>query len=309
MVKKVVFFWNKTKEKDLQKFLDFLLKYRKPYLDAISKIADLCLVIGEENYLGGRRFGNHFLYRSGEFLSKNNRIGADVIFDRTMGFGFPEDNPDMDKIVINSAAFKDAVRDKYNFSKYFPEYSPTTFLCKDRDELAKNIDSFSGDGPLVIKPLTGRRGEGVRVGSKKELIVPEHHYPVILQEFVETMGQFMYPDRRHDIRLVILNGKIVHAFARFTNQDPYRANISQGGDYLELTYEEIPENLRQSAEKLATEIKDKYHNPFYSIDFGIAADKIYIFEMNNKIGFPESDKKNFTLFRDELIKTIEQKID
>jgi glutathione synthase/RimK-type ligase-like ATP-grasp enzyme len=161
---------------------------------------------------------------------------------------------------------------------------------------------------LVVKPRTGRRGEGVYFGTKDELLSMEHRYPVILQEFVETLGGFMYPDRRHDIRIVILNGKIAHAFARFTRDDTYRANISQGGDYLELPYKEIPLKLREIAEKIAKDIKSKYENPFYSIDFGIAKEGIYIFEMNNRIGFPEEGKKNFPLFLAEFTRLLREKL-
>lgn len=308
MAQKVVFYWNKTQAESPKSFLNFLIKKRKPYFDALTEFAEVFLMLGEDRYLGGRVFQGGLKYVRGDFTKNNSRIEANAIIDRTLGFSFPSDAPELRGRVINCRKFKKIAGDKYEFSRYLPEYAPRTILCEGREELERELSALVTGELMVLKPKTGHKGIGVMVGDKQALLAADIKYPILLQEFIETRGGFEGHQERHDIRLVILNGKIVHSFVRLAMADPYRANISQGGDYIELSYKEIPEPVKNTAESLAFKIKKEFENPFYSMDFGISGKRVVIFELNSKIGLPEPDKKNFPIFREEFVKTVKEKL-
>lgn len=308
MAQKVVFYWNKTKAETPESFLNFLIRFRGPYFEAIGDFADVYAIFGSGCYLGKMEFQGGYKFQDGRFLDNKEDIRADIVVDRTLGFGFPTEDKDLEGKVINSYRFKRMAGDKYEFARYLPEYAPKTTLISSRGGLEKALSPLSGEDLMVLKPKTGHKGIGVLVGSKAELLKAEIKYPILLQEFIETGGGFNGHSERHDIRLVILNGKIVHSFARLATSDPYRANISQGGSYIELSYNEIPELVKQTAEKVAEKIKKEFDNPFYSMDFGITKDRVIIFEFNSKIGLPESDKKNFPIFKEEFLRTIKEKL-
>ena len=85
---------------------------------------------------------------------------------------------------------------------------------------------------LIVKTNTGTHGKGVMSANSRgeaRAIVDgflANSIPVLLQQFMEPTKRAQYVD----IRLIVINGKVVGAMERYSaRKDEIRANLSLGG--------------------------------------------------------------------------------
>lgn len=299
MKKNVIVYWCNFRGKE-ENTLSFLGSKKKVYLDVfdeISKKANLALVFGSSNYLGELIFKNHYLYKNGIFVKEPQEIQADSVLDRSRSLDFPEPDKLSSKKVTNELAFKKLAIDKWLFYQNFKEYSPETFLINNAEELSLGFQKIK-TSLGVLKPRLGLKGKDIFFLKKEELNSSKINFPILLQEFVETKG-FWDQENRHDIRVVIINGKPVYSVIRKPVSSKYLANVAQGGSINEVLLSDLPGEVMLMAEDISKKIKLKYNNPFYSIDFGITSSGPIVFEINNFIGFPLIER-NHALFVSEL---------
>jgi glutathione synthase len=117
----------------------------------------------------------------------------------------------------------------------FPDIIPESHVSRDPARLRKIIDDFGGT--MVMKPLRGFGGQGVIKVSAKD---PENlnslinfylrankpysdRRPIMVQEFIEAVRT------EGDIRIMMLNGKVLGAMRRMPNGSDFRANVRAGG--------------------------------------------------------------------------------
>lgn len=104
----------------------------------------------------------------------------------------------------------------------FPFHPPTCVAS----DLA-TLQAFARKSPtgVVLKPLALSGGEGI-VFFKKG-VVPKKlpTVPMICQQFIPEIKKF------GDKRILLFNGKILGAFARFPKPGEFRANLHQGGHF------------------------------------------------------------------------------
>lgn len=288
MEKTVVIYWCEFRGKK-HNLLSFLGSKKKVYLDVfdeISKSANVALVFGRENYLGGLRFKNYYLYQDGLFTRRNKEIVADAVLDRSRSVKFPRKSGATNAKVLNQLDFKKLVGDKWLFYKEFSKYSPKTHLCSSGFFLNRVLGKFNDTEKIVVKPRNGLKGKDVVIGTKAEIQDSKAiKYPVIIQRFAETEDTFI-KGQRSDVRVVVIDGEPVYSVVRVPQKGSYLANVAQGGSIDQVPLDDLPVELLKTAKDLAKKIKKKYQNPFYAIDFGITKKGFVIFEMNNFIGFP-----------------------
>lgn len=104
---------------------------------------------------------------------------------------------------------------------------PKTVFTNYSKEVKKIIESVGG-APLIVKLLEGTQGHGVVLGPTKkasESIIEAFHAMkarVIVQEFIsESKGA--------DIRVFVVDGKVVGAMKRQGKEGEFRSNLHQGG--------------------------------------------------------------------------------
>jgi len=104
---------------------------------------------------------------------------------------------------------------------------PKTVFTNYSKEVNKIIESVGG-APLIVKLLEGTQGHGVVLGPTKkasESIIEAFHAMkarVIVQEFIsESKGA--------DIRVFVVDGKVVGAMKRQGKEGEFRSNLHQGG--------------------------------------------------------------------------------
>ena len=102
---------------------------------------------------------------------------------------------------------------------------PSTWTIESFDEARDLVMRESRRGPLVLKPLFGSQGNGLRlVRSPDDLPAPEEVAGVYyLQRFEAVEGEGF-----HDYRLFVVKGRVVAAMMR--RSSTWITNVKQGGE-------------------------------------------------------------------------------
>ncbi|MDO5656115.1 MAG: 30S ribosomal protein S6--L-glutamate ligase [Flavobacteriaceae bacterium] len=106
---------------------------------------------------------------------------------------------------------------------------PKTFYTNMNSSLeAEEILDFVGGAPIVVKVLEGTQGVGVMLLESKmaavSVIQAMHslHAKIMVQEFIEEAGG-------KDLRVFVVNNKIVGAMVREGKEGDFRSNLHRGG--------------------------------------------------------------------------------
>lgn len=118
---------------------------------------------------------------------------------------------------------------------------PRTRLYYGKERLSRIMDDFSF--PMIAKnPVGSSQGEGVwLVRSEEELrrYLSDHH-PAYIQEYLPI-------DR--DLRVVLIAGRVVHAYWRIARPGEFRNNVSRGG---RISFEAVPDEALEFARRTAS---------------------------------------------------------
>ncbi len=190
----------------------------------------------------------------------------------------------------------------------FPELTPETHISRDPRRLRKIIDTFGGD--MIIKPLGRFGGQGVIKVSTKDrdnLNSLIHYYikaykpyherdSIMVQEYLKEVKE------KGDIRILMLNGKILGAMNRKAPDEGFRTNIHAGGM---ASKHEITEKEQEICRTIAPRlIKDGLH--FVGLD--IIGEKLIEVNCVSPGGIPRINKLNNTNLESKVIDFIETSI-
>ena len=205
--------------------------------------------------------------------------------------------------IINSSDAIDNVKDKLYSHQILAESNldiPKTMLLKhpiDVEFVEKNIGF-----PAIVKTISGSYGRGVFLAETKkqfkqlltmaELTKPS--YNIIIQEFIkDTWGK--------DLRVLVVNNKVVGCMMRQATDDDFRANITRGG-------EGIPYEVNEQIEWLSTESSKALDLDIAGVDLLFDNGGYKICEVNSNPGFEGMElftKKNIA---EEIVQFIKMKI-
>jgi tetrahydromethanopterin:alpha-L-glutamate ligase len=102
--------------------------------------------------------------------------------------------------------------------------TPATWATESREEACEIVKREAHNGPLVLKPLFGSQGRGLRLATDADALPQPDEVSGVyyLQRFVgRTEGPF------RDFRLLVSSGKVVAAMAR--HAQTWITNVKQGG--------------------------------------------------------------------------------
>ena len=206
-------------------------------------------------------------------------------------------------ILINGSQSIDAVKDKLYTQQVLGQSSlpvPKTLLVKhpiDIDFVESNIGY-----PAIIKTLSGSFGAGVfLVETKKQLTqllkmaeITKPSYNIIVQEFIkESFGK--------DLRVLVINGKVVGCMMRQSTDDDFRANITRGG-------EAIPYQIDDDIEWLGGESARLLNLDIAGVDLLFDEGNYKICEVNSSPGFEGMDKYTKTNIAEKIVTYVTHKI-
>jgi glutathione synthase/RimK-type ligase-like ATP-grasp enzyme len=267
-------------------------------------------VVSTKNYLGTGIFRGGWKFTNSNFSRIADNIKIDLAYDRAGGLSFPWENDCLR--VVDNREFKLLSWDKWQAYKLLGKYMPETLWAGGRKNVPGIIEKITGDY-VVVKPANGLKGRDIYIGKKsdfRENLLQSDKPVYIVQKYIETKdGVPGVAAGRHDIRVVIINSKIVWSHVRTPPKGMYQANVAQGGTLREIDLKKIPAKIMEIAGKVAKTLTVRYDNPIYSLDFGVdKKGKPYLFELNDQIGFPKKDMENKDYFLEEMVKNFVSKI-
>ena len=206
-------------------------------------------------------------------------------------------------ILINGSDSIDNVKDKLYTQQVLGQSSlpvPKTLLVKhpiDIDFVEKNIGY-----PAIIKTLSGSFGAGVFLCENRTQLrqllkmaeITKPSYNIIIQEFIkESFGK--------DLRVLVINGKVVGCMMRQSTDDDFRANITRGG-------EAIPYQIDDDIEWISGECARLLNLDIAGVDLLFNDCKYVICEVNSSPGFEGMDKFTKTNVAEDIVTYVKHKI-
>lgn len=270
---------------------------------------DMFIASGKDGYLGNLKFKNALYYEKGAFKKHIGTIIADAILDRSGGLFFPP--AEINKKVLNCLAFKKLCWDKNLTYTAIGKFMPKNFEVVDKKELLKYLKKFNSASLAVLKPARGMCGKDIFIQRPAKLssvkLISKKKY--VLQGFVDTSSGIKgITKSRHDLRIVIVEGKPVLAHIRTPKKGSFLANVAQGGKIKEIPIKKIPAQVLKTVKNIQKIIDKKYFYPLYSIDFGLdKKGKPFVFELNDQIGFPREDMRGAKHFIEALLLSLKKR--
>ena len=206
-------------------------------------------------------------------------------------------------ILINGSESIDAVKDKLYSQQILGQSNlpvPKTLLVKhpiDIEFVEKSLNY-----PIIVKTLSGSFGAGVfLVEDRKQLRqlmrmaeITKPSYNIIIQEFIEdSYGK--------DLRVFVLNGKVVGCMMRQSTDDDFRANITRGG-------EGIPYQITEEIEFLSGECARLLNLDIAGVDLLFNNGSYSICEVNSSPGFEGMDRFCKTNIAEQIVTYVKYKL-
>ena len=209
----------------------------------------------------------------------------------------------MGVILINGSNSIDAVKDKLYTQQILGQSNlpvPKTLLVKHPIDV-EFVESNIGY-PAIIKTLSGSFGAGVFMAETrkqlKQLIkmaeITNENYDIIIQEYIkDSYGK--------DLRVFVLNGKVVGCMMRQSTDDDFRANITRGG-------EGIPYQITEEIEWLGGECARLLNLDVACVDLLFDNGGYKICEVNSSPGFEGMDKYCKTNIAEQIVTYVKYKL-
>ena len=206
-------------------------------------------------------------------------------------------------ILINGSHSIDTVKDKLYTQQVLGESNlpvPKTLLVRhpiNLEWVEQNIGF-----PVIIKTLSGSFGAGVFLAEDKKQFrqllkmaeITKKSYNIIVQEFVnDSWGK--------DLRVFVLNGKVIGCMMRQATDDDFRANITRGG-------EGIPYQITDEIEWLGGESSRLLGLDIAGVDLLFDNGGYKICEVNSSPGFEGMDKFTHTNIAEDIVNFVKHKI-
>jgi RimK family alpha-L-glutamate ligase len=186
----------------------------------------------------------------------------------------------------------------YSFSKYLGyniPLIPTIYSYKldNLDLLDKQISEMQFKPPYILKDIKGAQGKNIfktdTLNDIKSIIEKNKSVHFMLQPYLEL---------EHDLRILVLGGRILGAMDKIHTENNFKGNISQGA---------VGEKFI-----LTDKIKDIVYKSYFlnkadfvGIDIGISQGKEYLLEVNRAPQFRGFNKYMKINVGEEIIKYLE----
>ena len=205
--------------------------------------------------------------------------------------------------VINSSDAIDNVKDKLYTHQILAQSDlniPKTMLLRhpiDVNFVEKNLGF-----PVIVKTISGSYGKGVFLCENKKQFkqlltmaeIGKKSYDIIIQEFIkDTWGK--------DLRVLVVNNKVVGCMMRQSQDDDFRANITRGG-------EGFPYEVNEQIEWLSSESSKALNLDIAGVDLLFDNGGYKICEVNSAPGFKGMEEFTDTNIAEKIVNYINLKI-
>jgi len=206
-------------------------------------------------------------------------------------------------VMINGSESIDAVKDKLYSQQILGQSNlpvPKTMLV--RHPINLELIERNLSYPIIVKTLSGSYGAGVflvedrkqfrQLMKMAELTKPS--YNIIVQEFIQdSYGK--------DLRVLVVNGKVVGCMMRQAVDGDFRANLTRGG-------EAIPYQIDENIEWLGGECARLLSLDIAGVDLLFNNGSYTICEVNSAPGFEGMEKYTNKNIAIEMVNYVVKKI-
>ena len=205
--------------------------------------------------------------------------------------------------VINSSDAIDNVKDKLYTHQILAQSGldiPNTLLLKHPINL-EFVEKHIGY-PAIVKTISGSFGKGVFLVEKKKHLeqlitmaeITKKSYNIVIQEFIkDTWGK--------DLRVFVVNDKVVGCMLRQSIDDDFRANITRGG-------EGFPYEVNDQIEWVSSESSKALDLDIAGVDLLFDGDGYKICEVNSNPGFEGMEQYTKKNIASEIVQYIKFKV-
>lgn len=259
-------------------------QYRYSTIDLLKKaerVFNVYYVRGSKRHAGKGIFSQGWKIKKGKFIKYNTPIAAKVVFNKAP----LHSNGGIDWTIVNKWVLIKQMQNKYRTYQLFKKFMKPTYHITSRRDFSVALKKVTTE-KAVYKPNEGSSGRGIII-SKKELLKKKmKSFDGLLQDFIDTSGGV--PGvcvGTHDMRILMMDGKIIQTYIRLPKKGSLIANIAQGGTMMEIPLKKVPTAALRITRTIDRYFK-KYGTRIYAIDFGFEAGKPYLIELNPQPGLP-----------------------
>lgn len=275
---------------------EYVVAYHELAPMIVKRGGRFVIVRSQASYKGNNVFSGYWLFNGTAFERHEEDIAVDVIYDK--GHFVPDDAAKLS----NDRELTDICTDKFRSYREFPALCPATHLVKNKEELLAILKAKDPKATIVAKPVDLEEGIGVMIATPDVIASSVEKFPYLLQDFIDTSGGIPgIVDGIHDMRMIVIDGEIVVSYVRTPPPGKMAANVSLGGQEIEVPLETLPGD----AKKVVATVEEKFSQYVpraYSVDVGLDADGTWkIIELNAKTGLsPISKGKNYEHYLNRL---------
>ncbi len=238
-----------------------------------------------------RKLRKAWAFENGKWQKVENKK-VDIFYYHGKTQGIVEECKKIQKLInlpmINHLELEQVCDDKLLTFNIFPELSPKTFVVNDFYELQRIIHYIESD-KVVLKPRFGSNGKGIVILDKTQL-KNGIRKDTIVQEFIDSSNGILGMKIVHDLRVIIVNGKINHAYIRTPQKGSLLCNAHQGAKKIFIKNDEIPSSVIRRVKKIDSHFQH-YGPRVYSADFAMDKNgKPWLIELNSKPGMMYYDE-------------------
>lgn len=304
-------------DKDVRVIVITSRKKSGGYFKTSGKIKEICdsmniknyIVYAEEAYIVKDNNGKLRVYNSndkqGFIISKYNTV-AIIRNSVTRGQASLDFVSQLERLKIFCVNPRQCIEECYDKYRTYLKMSdakiptPRTALITNEGSIEISHKKVGGKFPCVVKTLTGEQGVGVFIvdsfeGLKSTLQTIwklKERTEVIIQEFLEA---------NYDMRIHVLNGKVIAGMKRFKIKKDFRSNYSLGGSIGDLDVSPKVEEIAILAAKCVGAV-------WAGVDIMETKDgKLYVIEINASPGTDGIEKASKIPVTKKVIKHITNK--
>lgn len=237
-------------------------------------------------------FTRAWAYRNKRWIKINSAVKPDLIFDKLAGkndysmFDYKIELSRKTKI-FNHPLFRTMLDNKLAQYLIFKEFMADSFLVTNQKEFIDAIKKIKSS-KVVIKPLYGSGGFGIKIEEKNKAGKLKNIFPVMLQEFISSnkgIPGFSRKNEVADLRMIFINHKLIYALSRIAKSGSLFTNFHQGATAILVPVKYIPRSALKMTAKIISKLK-LFPEAHYSLDFMFTdSGKPILIEMNTTPGF------------------------
>ncbi len=262
-------------------------RYLVPYFEMSQKIEKENIevyIVRWNSYIWEWIFNKSYRFNKNGELDECSEIKVDLILNRDSKNTIPKID---DCLVINKQEFDDFCRDKVKTFKRFPKISPITKEINSFEEYKKQIEinNFLDEDIITLKKNFWEWGKWIYIWKVWELKESyfENWKDILFQEFLDSSIWIEWiVDWMHDIRITVINNKIIASNIRQPKKWSYLANFAQWGTWFSVDIEKIPKELLDIVNNIIIPEFKEYSPSLYSIDFMNSRKWFKLIEFNSR---------------------------